>query len=85
MILMRLTCDQIFGTPSELVEMFDMAHVLIFLIMVLFVSMIGLILWRFHGFCEVRGCRVRCLKIDFGFLTWVWSHSVIACSRVCAL
>jgi hypothetical protein len=32
--------------------MFDTAHVLIFLIMVLFVAMIGLILWRFASFCE---------------------------------
>jgi hypothetical protein len=31
--------------------MFDTAHVLIFLIMVLFVGMIGLILWRFASFC----------------------------------
>lgn len=45
-------CVQIFGTPSELVEMFDMAHVLIFLIILLFVSMIALILWRFSSFCE---------------------------------
>ena len=32
--------------------MFDMAHVLIFLIVVLFVTMIALILWRFSSFCE---------------------------------
>jgi len=44
--------ESIFGTASELVEMFDMAHVLIFLIIVLFVGMIALILWRFNGFCE---------------------------------
>jgi hypothetical protein len=43
---------QIFGTPSELVEMFDTAHVLMFLIVVLFVTMTGLILWRFSTFCE---------------------------------
>ena len=43
---------QIFGTPSELVEMFDTAHVLMFLIVVLFVTMTGLILWRFTTFCE---------------------------------
>ena len=43
---------QIFGTPSELVEMFDMAHVLIFLIVVLFVGMIAVILWRFAYFCR---------------------------------
>ncbi len=43
---------QIFGTPSELVEMFDMAHVLIFLIVVVFVAMIAIILWRFAYFCR---------------------------------
>jgi Ca2+-binding EF-hand superfamily protein len=43
---------QIFGTPSELVEMFDMAHVLIFLIVVLFVGMIAIILYRFSFFCK---------------------------------
>ena len=32
--------------------MFDVAHVLIFLIVVLFVSMIALILWRFAYFCQ---------------------------------
>jgi len=44
--------EEIFGTPSELVEMFDTAHVLMFLIVVLFVTMTGLILWRFATFCE---------------------------------
>ena len=43
---------QVFGTPSELVEMFDMAHVLNFLIVVLFVGMIAVILWRFAYFCR---------------------------------
>jgi hypothetical protein len=42
----------IFETPSELVEMFDMAHVLIFLIVVLFVTMISMILWRFRAYCQ---------------------------------
>ena len=35
--------------------MFDTAHVLIFLIVVLFVGMVSLILWRFASFCEVVG------------------------------
>ena len=53
--LLVLSVVQIFGTPSELVEMFDTAHVLIFLIVVLFVGMVSLILWRFASFCEVVG------------------------------
>ena len=43
---------QIFGTPSELVEMFDMAHILLFLIVVLFVTLVGCTLWRFKRYCD---------------------------------
>uniref|UniRef100_A0A7S4JJ55 EF-hand domain-containing protein n=1 Tax=Guillardia theta TaxID=55529 RepID=A0A7S4JJ55_GUITH len=42
----------IFGTPSELVEMFDMAHILLFLIVVLFVTLVGCTLWRFKRYCD---------------------------------
>lgn len=42
----------IFGTPSELIEMFDTTHVLLFFIVVLFVLITSLILKRFQGICE---------------------------------
>ena len=49
----------IFETPSELVEMFDMAHVLIFLIVVLFVTMISMILWRSASGRPLKRCVAR--------------------------
>jgi len=55
--------QQIFGTPSELVEMFDTAHVVIFLVVVLFVAMIAMILSKFAGICaEWEQYEVHCVE-----------------------
>ena len=53
----------VFGTPSELVEMFDETHVLLFFIVLLFVGISGLILNRFSALCA---------EMDGQLPRWSW-------------
>jgi hypothetical protein len=70
----------IFGTPSELVEMFDETHVLLFFIVLLFVGISGLILNRFTALCaemdgKLPSMAAMVVSLQLLIIPQFWGHN----------